>query len=96
MMDNVVDNGARGTVFNIQFFNLHDGPGTRTLVFLKGCPLRCKWCSNPESMSRLPDLGVNRLMGDMCGKCLDVCPEEALFFNDDNALNVDRQKCNAC
>jgi pyruvate formate lyase activating enzyme len=96
MMDNVIDNGARGTVFNIQFFNLHDGPGTRTLVFLKGCPLSCKWCSNPESMSRLPDLGINRSMCDICGKCIDVCPEEALFFNEDNALNVDRQKCNAC
>ncbi len=96
MMDNVIHNGAQGTVFNIQFFNLHDGPGTRTLVFFKGCPLSCKWCSNPESMSRLPDLGINRSMCDMCGKCLDVCPEEALFLNDDNALNVDRQKCNAC
>ncbi len=96
MMDNVTDNGARGTVFNIQFFNLHDGPGTRTLVFFKGCPLSCKWCSNPESMNRLPELGLKKSMCDGCGKCVDVCDEQALFFNHDKALSVDRQRCNAC
>ncbi len=90
------DEEIRGTVFNIQFFNLHDGPGTRTLVFFKGCPLRCQWCSNPESMSRLPELGLNRTLCNQCGKCLDVCPVQALFFTDKENLNVDRQKCNSC
>jgi len=87
---------ARGTVFNVQYFNLHDGPGIRTLVFFKGCPLRCHWCSNPESMSRLPELGLKRSLCNQCGKCLDVCPEQALFFNDEEVLNVDRQRCKAC
>ena len=90
------EEAARGTVFNVQFFNLHDGPGTRTLVFLKGCPLSCKWCSNPESMNRLPELGLKRSMCDGCGKCLEVCPKQALFFKDDKILSVDRQSCNAC
>ena len=46
----------RGTVFNIQRYSVHDGPGIRTLVFLKGCPLRCLWCSNPESQEAAPQL----------------------------------------
>jgi pyruvate formate lyase activating enzyme len=65
---------ARGVVFDIQKYSMHDGPGVRTLVFLKGCPLRCKWCSNPESMSSefqvmcLADQCVS------CGRCVNVCP----------------------
>ncbi len=87
---------AGGTVFNVQYFNLHDGPGIRTLVFFKGCPLRCHWCANPESMSRLPELGLKRSLCDRCGKCLEACPEQALFFNNDEGLSVDRNRCNAC
>ena len=89
---------ARGTVFNVQYFNLHDGPGVRTLVFFKGCPLRCHWCSNPESMSSLPELGLRSSICNRCGKCLEACHEQALFFSkaDDKVLMVDRQRCKAC
>ena len=51
-----VNYSAKGVVFDIQRYSIHDGPGIRTIVFLKGCPLRCKWCSNPESQSYKPDL----------------------------------------
>jgi pyruvate formate lyase activating enzyme len=87
---------ARGTVFSVQFFNLHDGPGTRTLVFFKGCPLSCQWCANPESMSRRPELGLTRSKCDGCGKCIDACPEQALSVDEGTALRIDRQRCNAC
>ncbi|NLF16372.1 MAG: 4Fe-4S cluster-binding domain-containing protein [Lentisphaerae bacterium] len=59
-----------GTVFDIQTFSIHDGPGIRTTVFLKGCPLRCWWCHNPESQQRAPQLSylAERCIG--CGACL--------------------------
>ncbi|MGE5796314.1 MAG: glycyl-radical enzyme activating protein [Ignavibacteria bacterium] len=72
-----------GLVLNIQHFSTHDGPGIRTTVFLKGCSLRCKWCSNPESINLKPELAYkpDLCIGEkQCGLCLkDICPELALF-----------------
>lgn len=67
----------KGIVFNIQRYSLHDGGGIRTLVFLKGCPLTCEWCSNPESQATKPQLifTQDKCMG--CGKCVDICPTGA-------------------
>jgi pyruvate formate lyase activating enzyme len=65
------------TVFDIQSFSLHDGPGIRTTVFLKGCPLRCVWCHNPESLSRRPQLMVNQRLCSDCGACVEACPNGA-------------------
>ncbi|MEM3587928.1 MAG: 4Fe-4S cluster-binding domain-containing protein, partial [Candidatus Jordarchaeaceae archaeon] len=48
--------GREGMVFNIQKYSIHDGPGIRTTVFLKGCPLRCEWCANPESINPYPEI----------------------------------------
>jgi pyruvate formate lyase activating enzyme len=64
-----------GTVFNIQRFSVHDGPGIRTVVFIKGCSLRCKWCSNPESLTRREQLGVfpDKCIGlEACGACVSA------------------------
>ncbi|HET9793837.1 MAG TPA: glycyl-radical enzyme activating protein [Thermoanaerobaculia bacterium] len=76
-------NGRTGLVLNIQHFCTHDGPGIRTTVFLKGCSLRCKWCSNPESIRNVPELAykAGACIGDKeCGFCLKgVCPESAIF-----------------
>ncbi|WP_077597440.1 glycyl-radical enzyme activating protein [Olsenella urininfantis] len=63
------------TIFNIQKFSLNDGPGIRTVVFLKGCPLRCFWCSNPESQRREPELEWKASSCVGCGRCLELCPE---------------------
>lgn len=65
----------QGTVFNIQRFSLHDGPGIRTTVFLKGCNLSCAWCHNPESFSCAPQLEVNTSKCISCGACAAACPK---------------------
>ena len=61
-------------IFNVQKYNMYDGPGVRTLVFFKGCPLRCKWCANPEGMQRKYQVMFKRDSCINCGKCASVCP----------------------
>src|SRR5512137_171793 len=65
---------ATGTVFDIQRYSLHDGPGIRTTVFLKGCPLCCEWCHNPEGMSPHKELLVVESRCIVCGECRRACP----------------------
>jgi pyruvate formate lyase activating enzyme len=84
-----------GTIVNIQNFAVHDGPGIRTLVFLKGCPLRCAWCCNPEAQSAGTQLRYISYRCKVCLECLAVCPNDSV-----SAVNgeVHRlfDKCNAC
>ena len=87
---------ATGVIFDIQKFSVHDGPGIRTTVFLKGCPLRCQWCSNAESMNPGPELGILRNLCDNCGKCVAACPEGAINFGAGHIIQIDRRKCTAC
>ena len=84
-----------GIIFNIQRFSVHDGPGIRTTVFMKGCPLQCRWCSNAESVNNKPELGIIRSSCNNCGRCLSVCPEEAISF-DGNIIQFNRDRCTAC
>ena len=84
----------RGRILNVQRMSTEDGPGLRTTVFLKGCPLACDWCHNPESLSPRPQI-VWREAGCLrCGACVATCPNEAL--SRDGALHVDRARCQAC
>lgn len=86
-------------VFNIQSYSIHDGPGIRVTVFLKGCPLRCKWCANPESNLAKPQLMFYAAKCTACGRCMDVCPHGAIVPGQKNgrpcALTV-REKCTDC
>lgn len=64
----------KAQIFNVQKYNMHDGPGIRTIVFFKGCPLRCKWCSNPEGLERKYQVMYKRSLCIDCGACVSVCP----------------------
>ena len=84
---------AEAIVFDVQRFSVHDGPGIRTTVFFKGCPLRCRWCQNPEALRPQPEIAF---YADRCRNsrdCRPACPQEALQWNGDRII---RQRCDAC
>ncbi|MBQ7500975.1 MAG: glycyl-radical enzyme activating protein [Clostridia bacterium] len=85
----------RGTVFNIQRFSLYDGPGVRTVVFLKGCPLRCIWCHNPEGLEREPQLMYDSSKCIGCGDCVPECPGHCHEIADGLHF-FSRSKCVGC
>lgn len=87
--------GLTGLVFDIQRFAVHDGDGIRTLVFLKGCPLSCVWCQNPESMSHEPELWNVGHRCIRCNICADQCPSNALTLGE-NGIKIDREACTVC
>ena len=86
---------ATGRIFDIQRFSLHDGPGIRTVVFFKGCPLRCLWCHNPEGLHREPELLVSPEKCIGCGECAGACPRKAHTFAE-GIHSFDREKCIGC
>jgi pyruvate formate lyase activating enzyme len=82
-------------VWKIDRFAIHDGPGIRTNLYFKGCPLRCLWCSNPEGQQGGSELAFLETRCTSCGQCLDVCPEGAIRLQLDKPV-VDFQMCNSC
>jgi pyruvate formate lyase activating enzyme len=86
-----------GIVFNIQRYSLHDGPGIRTVVFLKGCPLRCQWCCNPESFVLIPQISFSGSKCIQCERCFEICP---VAITPDQRIqlggNVECIFCGAC
>ena len=84
-----------GIIFNIKKFAIHDGPGIRTTVFLKGYPLRCQWCHNPESWLRKPEISLDQEKCIRCYQCVSLCPEQAIFLKDDYPY-TDQKKCALC
>lgn len=90
-----MNNDLRGLITNVQRFSIHDGPGIRTTVFFKGCPLRCFWCHNPETWRKQPEVQVfpDRCIG--CGACFERCPRGAHVQVDGQRL-FHRELCQAC
>ncbi len=84
-----------GTIFDIKKFAIHDGPGVRTTVFLKGCPLGCWLCHNPESQSFRPELMIRDGRCTRCGDCIEACAENAVSLNG-NSVHIDRYRCDLC
>ena len=86
---------SKGIIFNIQKFSIHDGPGIRTTIFFKGCPLRCQWCSNPESQLHQIQIVCNHDRCLKCQTCLRHCHRQAIYF-EDQKIKVHYEQCDGC
>lgn len=85
----------KGLVFDIKKFAVDDGPGIRTTIFLKGCPMQCRWCHNPEGQTSVPELIYRYRKCIRCDECVTACPNQA-FFSKRKKLGIDRGICNLC
>lgn len=85
----------KAIITNIQGYSIHDGPGIRTVVFFKGCPLRCKWCSNPENLTPAVQIGFMEQLCRQCGRCLKACPHGAIVPGQ-GVYRINQEKCVAC
>lgn len=85
----------KALITNIQGYSIHDGPGIRTVVFLKGCSLSCAWCANPECISPEVQVGFIKNLCAGCGECIRVCPENAITY-DPAKHRIDETRCTAC
>jgi pyruvate formate lyase activating enzyme len=97
-MSTYEDRKVKGIVFNIQKYSVHDGPGIRTIVFTKGCHLRCRWCSNPESQVHKPQMAFNPgrcISPEKCGYCIPACPYGSIKAQM-GALDIDCSHCADC
>ena len=87
---------VEGIIFDIKRFAIHDGPGVRTTVFMKGCPLRCWWCHNPEGQLTGFEIMYMEYKCIHCHTCQMVCPEKIIYFDKKEQQHFDREKCTSC
>ena len=85
----------RGIIFDIKRFAIDDGPGIRTTIFFKGCPLHCSWCHNPEGQLPRPELMHRGMRCDNCAECIRICPDKAISCLP-NGISISRDHCNLC
>ncbi len=83
-------------ILHLQRLSTEDGPGIRTTIFFKGCPLSCLWCHNPESIKASPQIQWHPTKCITCKTCISVCPESALTLSDQHRIIIDRSACNLC
>ncbi len=86
---------VKGRIFKIESLNTHNGPGYRTVIYLKGCPMNCLWCHNPEGISTKKEIWMLRSKCIHCLSCVEICPQSALSPGE-NGINIDRNKCTGC
>ncbi len=90
-----MDSTTKGLIFDIQRYAIHDGPGIRTIAFLKGCPIRCQWCANPESQKPIPEITFHEKECINCDTCIEVCSRDAVTIVDGARL-IDKNSCDLC
>ena len=86
----------KGLVHDIQRFAIHDGPGIRTLIYMKGCPIRCLWCSSPQTHTASLEILHIELNCQKCGRCVEVCPLKAITLSEEEGWQIDRELCDVC
>ncbi len=94
-MISVTDRALKGYIFDIQGLSVHDGPGCRTLIFMKGCTLNCSWCSNPEGIHLNPDVLYTVSKCILCGNCIENCPQQAIQIREGMHF-IDHELCKIC
>jgi len=94
--EEIETSAVSGDIFDVQRFSINDGPGIRTTVFFKGCPLNCFWCCNPESQRPVHELLYSESLCINCGRCVTVCPNAAVGRGPDGFPEINRDFCVAC
>jgi pyruvate formate lyase activating enzyme len=86
----------KGLVYDLQRFAVHDGPGIRTLVYMKGCPLACLWCSTPQTQKQALEVLHVEVQCQRCGRCAEACPLDVITVSEEEGVQIDREPCTAC